>query len=801
MLLHDVRYAFRGLWRNQALALAGIACLALGIGVNTTIFSIIDGVLLKPYPYDDPDRIVVFEMRHASNGSADLSVLDLADLKAAATSVTTVAGSAWLAATLSDGTGEPERLVGAAVSWDLFRLLGAGPILGRDFVAADDVPNAPPVVLIGHSLWTVRYQADPGILGRSIRIDGAPHTVIGVMPPGFAFPEVQRLWVPMQSRHAKSTRDARFVFSFGRLAPGVTRERAESEFQTLGRRLASDYPKTNDGWSVGFRTLRQAFLPDDVPLMLGLMMAGATLVLFIACSNVANLLLTRAMDRRRELAVRVAAGAGRFRIVRQLLTEGVCLALLSVPPGLLLAVVGTRLFATLIPVDTIPYYIQWEVDGRSLGYTVAVAAITALVFGIVPALQTTRHALQENLKETTRGATSSGAWVRNGLVVLQVSLAVVALVGALLFVRSFRNLDTLDVGYRTSNALTLRVSMTGDAYRAPDAKVALMDDILRRIEGLPGVEAAFASDLIPLSGGGVWAEIDVEGRSGETGNRPWVAFAGATPSFHRVLGVRLVRGRDLTPADARQPFAVVNETLARRVWPGQDAIGRRLKVRAGDGQPEWLTVIGVAPDLWLWGAGPEDREPPPWVIAPLLRWATPNPGLTILTADDPSTVMSAARAAVRAADPGLPISGVRTLEDRRRERYWEYALFGWVFGSIGVFAALLAAIGVFGVVASSVAQRTREMGVRMALGAGRADVLRMVLREGLKLVGVGIIAGLVLALAGTPVARQFLYGVTPFDPASFIAVAVFLLAVGLLGSYVPARRATRVDPAIALRQE
>ena len=537
-------------------------------------------------------------------------------------------------------------------------------------------------------------------------------------------------------------------------------------------------------------------------LVLSLMMAGVTLVLFIACSNVANLLLARAAARRRELAVRVALGAGRGRIVRQLLTEAVVLALASVPLGLALAVFGTRLISAQIPVDDLPYYVQWRVDWRSLVYTIAVAVSTALVFGLVPALQTTRRELQESLKEGARGSTGGRALVRNALVIAQVSLALVALVGALLFVRSFRNLDNYELGFRTSSLMTLRFYMTGEGYEPKGAKLRRVEDVIRRVEALPGVQAAFASNLVPIDGGGGGGEIEVEGRTSEQGKRPRISFIGVTPNLHKTLGVTVRRGRDFTEAEswATRPVAVINEAMAKRVWSNEDPIDRRFRLWTQDGSQEWLTVIGVAPDLQLFGIDPANAQAPAAAFAPYGYGETLNTGLTIRVAGDPAAITSAARAALRASDPNIPIYWVRTLEDVRTGEFWQFGLYGWIFGTIGVVGVLLASVGVYGVLAYSVSQRTQEIGVRVALGADRGHVLKLVVGQGLALTGIGVGLGLVLAALGTPLARSLLYNVSPFDPLSFFAVSMFLVGVALVASYVPARRATRVDPVVALRQ-
>ena len=801
-LFQDSRYAVRSLWHSKGFAAVAILCLGLGIGVNTTIFSIIDGILLKPYPFEDPDRILVLGTVKPKDGQEDdLSFPDLRDWQAANTSFSSMGAIAFWSLTVADGAGEPDRYAGARASWNMFRLLGVRPLLGRDFVEADDRRDAPAVVIIGHSLWTTRYRADPQIVGREILVDDKPHTVIGVMPQGFAFPENQRLWTPLEPQVYNNTRDARYLFTFGRLRPDATAAGALADLNTIAARLAREYPATNEGWSARLRTLHQAFVPDEATLVLMLMMAGVTLVLFIACSNVANLLLARAARRRRELAVRVAMGAGRALIVRQLLTESVVLALASVPLGAALAVAGTRLLEAQIPRETVPDYIAWSVDGRSLAYTFAVAVVTALVFGLVPALQTTKRELLESLKDGGRSNTGGRAMMRNTLVVAQVSLALVALVGALLFVRSFRNLDTYQLGFDTASTLTLRFFMAGDQYQPKGAKLRRVEDVLRRVHALPGVQHAFASNLIPISGGGNGGNIEVEGRTNERRDRPSIGYVGVTPDIHRTLGIRVVRGRDLTDADANQPNAVVNETLARRVWPNEDAVGRRFRLWSPDASREWMSVVGVVADTQIFGLDPTDSQIPPAAFVPYAHDETASTGLTIRVDGDAAAIAPAVRSAVRASDPGLPVYVVRTLDEVRGLEFWQYGLYGWIFGTIGAIGLLLASIGVYGMLAYSVSQRTQEIGVRVALGADRRQVLRLVMGQGLALGGTGVLVGLVLASAGTPLARSLLYKVSPFDPVSFVAVSTFLVSVALVASYVPARRATQVDPLVALRDE
>jgi putative ABC transport system permease protein len=803
VLFQDVRYALRNLWHSKGFAAVAILCLGFGIGLNATIFSVIDGVLLKPYPYRDPDRIlVVGEQNQRTDSQAGLSYLDLRDWKEANSVFTTIAGVAGRSLTISDGGGEPERYLGAAISWDLFQLLGTAPVLGRDFASEDDRPGAGPVVMLGFDLWTRRYRADPNVVGQAILINGKPHVVIGVMPAGFAFPFNQRLWIPLSPLQSQDPRSARVLFSFGRLKPGVTVERARQELNAIAGRLATQFADTNEGWTAHLRTLRDAFLPSEVPLVLYLMMAGVTLVLFIACSNVANLLLARATGRRREIAVRTALGAGRGRIIRQLLTESVVLGLISVPLGVALATVGTRLIAAGVPPDQVPYYIRWEVDWRSVLYTIAITATTALLFGLFPALQVSRGNLHETLKEGTRGNSVAKSLLRSTLVILQVAFALVSLVGALLFVRTFVNLGGSDLGFDPAPLMSMRFFLSGDAYEPQDAKLRRVEDIVRRVEALPGVRAAFASNLVPLSNGGGGGTAVIDGRPAQANERAGIAFVGVTPHLVPTLGISTTHGRNFTDAEgwSRTPVALINQTMAKRFWPGGDSVGGRFRL-AEESKPEWFTVIGVTADANVFGIDPSNEEPPAVAYVPYAYQQLLNTGLTIRVDGAPSSITSAVREVIRAADPHLPMFQARTISEARRLSFWQYGLYGWIFGTIGVMGLLLAAIGVYGVLSYSVSQRTQEIGVRVALGAAHIDILRLVVGHGLILAGIGITAGLALSAAAMPLARSLLYKVSPFDPLTFGVVALFLILVAFFASYVPARRATRVDPVGALRGE
>jgi putative ABC transport system permease protein len=801
VLLQDIRYALRNLSRSKGFATVAILCLGFGVGLNATIFSLIDGVLLKPYPYTDPDRIVVVGEQRRSTDEAGLSYLDMRDWKEANSVFTTIAAVSGRSLTIADGSGEPERYLGAGVSWDLFPMLGTHPIRGRDFTPEEDRDGGADVVLLGYDVWMHRYGGSEDIVGRTILVNSKPHVVVGVMPQGFAFPNNQKIWVPLVPLVAKDLRTFRGLFAFGRLKPGVTMDRARQELDAIATRLATQYPTTNEGWVSRLRTLREAFLPREVPLVLALMMAGVTLVLFIACSNVANLLLARAAGRRREISVRAALGAGRGRIIRQLLTESLVLGVMSVPLGILLAVVGTRLIAAGIPPDQVPYYIHWEVDWRAVLYTIVVAAGTAVVFGLFPALQVSRGNLHETLKEGTRGNTVTKSFLRSTLVVAQIAFALVALVGALLFVRTFLNLGAFNVGFDVKPLMSMRFYMPGASYEQPDAKLRRVEDIVRRVEALPAVRAVYASNFVPLSGGGGGGTVIIDGRPVEKGQEIGISVIAVTPHFNSTMGLPIVEGRDFTDAEgwSHSPVAVINQKMKAQFWPNTSPIGGRFRL---DGPNEdWFTVIGVTPDINLYGMEPGNEQAPTVAYVPFAYQQFLNTGLTIRVDGDPASVTSAVRESIRASDPNLPMAQVRTVAESRRLSFWQYGLYGWIFGTTGLIGLLLAAIGVYGVLSYSVSQRAQEIGVRVALGANHGRILRLVVGQGLVLAAIGIVSGAVLAGAAMPAARSLLFKVSPFDPLTFAGVAGFLAVVAFLASYLPARRATRVDPVIVLRGE
>lgn len=802
-LAADLRYSVRSLWSNRSITILAIVCLSLGVGLNATMFSVVDGVLIQGLPFHDADRLtrVWSANLKARAPRAGVSYEDFRDIRDTTRSFEAVNLSQGRSLTIADGGGEPERFPGAAVSWQMFEMLGVHPIMGRAFSAADDVPGAEPVVMLSHAVWTRRYAQAPDIVNRRVLINTKPHTVIGVMPEHFGFPNVQKLWVPIAPIVSASPRNARNSGVYARLRPGVSFEQAQSELDGLASRLASTYPVTNEAWELRSRSLSDDAVPPDVSLVILLMMGGATLVLIIACTNVANLLIARATVRRREIAIRASLGAGKGRIVRQLLTESAVLGVASIPFGLILAHIGTALLSASIPPDNVPFYIQWRVDWRTTSFTIAVAVFTAVLFGLMPALQAASGTLHASLKEGGRGNSGRRSWLRNALVTAEVAMALIALVGAMLFVRSFVNLNKADIGFDPAPLMTMRYFIPEDTYGTDAARPRLVRDIVERVEAIPGVEAAYTSNFIPLDGGGGRGGVTIEGVAVDADRRPAVAFVGVTPRFIETLGGRLVEGRLINDTESWAPtaLALVNETMASTLFPEGRAVGRRFQV-ANQASGAWFTVVGVISDIQHQDVDDGDRHEPAAYV-PYAYAQTLSNGLVIRTAGDPSAVTPAVRAILREADPDIAVAFTRTMEEVRKLTFWQYGLFGSVFSSIGILGLLLASVGVYGVLSYTVSQRRQEIGVMVALGASSRDVLRMIVGQGLRLAALGVVVGLAGAALAGRAAQSLLINVSPFDPVSFAGVAAFLMFVAFIASAIPARRATKVDPIIALRAD
>jgi predicted permease len=804
-LRQDLRFAIRMLAKNPGFTAVAILCIAFGIGTNVTAFSVVSAILLRPYPFADPDRIVqivmVNQRKEVRNGS--VSYLDWMDFRSQVRSLSQVEAYGIRSLVVSGGD-EPERISGVAMSAGLFRLIGETPVLGRNLRDDEDRPGAPPVVLLGHDLWQRRFNGDPQIVGRTVMINATAHTVIGVMRPHFGFPEKQQAWIPLVPEVHKLPRTDRRSSVLARLAPGVSYTTATTEVSAVARRLEALHPDSNQGWGARSRTLREASLGNGETQLVVLTIQGAVIfVLLIACANVANLFLARATTRQREVAVRVAFGAGRGRIVRQLLTESLLVAFAGGALGLLFGQWGIRWMASSIPPEsTPPYWMRFEIDGPVLLYTFVATLLTGVLFGLAPALQAVQQDLHGTLKEGGRGSGGSVRRnrLRSGLVVAEIALALTLLVVTALFMRSFLKLQNGDVGFSTEHLLTMRVFLPGAGYEEEGPKVRRAEDLIRRLEALPDVESVAASSTVALFGGGSEGSLELQSRPFVHGEEPNLDWTGVSPRFFQVLGLPVLRGRPLTEREGmeRSGVGLVNQTFANRFFPGAEVLGQRFRIQE-EAEMGWITIVGVVPDFRIYGA--DSRRRPPVAYLPFPYLAPRAIGLTIRTRQDPAGVTAQVRKEIRAADPELPVYQVFTMEQVRQQNFWEYRFVGGMFTVFGGIALFLAAIGVYGVLSYSVSQRVREIGVRMALGAKRRDVLRLVVGQGLSLALAGVGIGLVLALGGGRVVASILFDVSPSDPVSFVTIAILLTAVASFASFLPANRATEVDPLEALRNE
>lgn len=806
-MLKDIRYGIRSLLKRPGLTAVALITLGLGIGVNTAIFSAVDSVLLRPLPLKDPARLVAVWEHTPSLGIVQnqMSPANYFDLRNQ-NQVFEDAGAFTEFSLNLTGEGEPERLDGQMVTASVFPLLGVSPALGRTFAADEDQVGKEHVVVLSDALWRRRFNRDLGIINRQITMNTESFTVVGVMPPSFFFPEREaELWIPwaMEPEQA-SGRGDHYLRVIARLKSGITIEHANAEVESFAARLAAEYPRTNEGLGILVRSFHQDYV-GDLRLPILILFGAVGVVLLIVCANVANLLLAQATTRRREIAIRMAVGAGRWTIARQFLVESLLLAVGGGLLGVLGAIWGVEALSKLLP-ESLAKLQAITIDTRVLLFTLAVIVITAIAFGVGPALHATRANPGDSLSETGRDLAGgrSGRHVRRLLVVSEVALAVVLLVGAGLLIRSFQRLRQVDLGFKTDNLLTMRMVLPLPKYQKAEARNAFYGELFRRVGEIPGVESAGMISFLPLSTSGMKFSFSVEGRANPGDmNLPFALYRAVSPDYLHAMGIPLQRGRFFDTHDVPEslPVVVVNRRLAEHFWPGEEATGKRVKVGPVDSPNPWATVIGVVGDVRQAGLyGDQQFE----MYAPYAQerrsWLAPR-DLVVRTNRDASSLAGAVRQAVWAVDKDQPVSDVRTMDQVfaaaiSRERF-QMLLLG-LFASL---ALVLACVGLYGVISYAVAQRTHEIGVRMALGAQRGDVLRLVIRQGMVLTFAGLLLGTIGALAATRVMTELLYGVTATDAVTFISVGGLLVLVAFLACFIPARRATKVDPLVALRYE
>jgi putative ABC transport system permease protein len=802
--VRDVRFAWRSLRRQPGFLAAILLTLGIGIGSSTAIFTVFRATLLRPLPYHEPERLLsLWETGPAlAGGRSEASYPDFLDLTAANRSLSGLEGYDVANVTVSQA-GAPRRAQAARITPGFFALLGVSPVTGRFFLSEENVPNGPAVVVVSEATWRRDLGADPSVLLRTLDIDGRPHRIVGIVPAEFQFSPAgePELWLPLdRSAQTRAERFNHWLRPIGRLRPGISIEAARADLSALMARLAAQYPETNKGRDVLAIPLREEVVGDIRPIVLALF-GAVGLVLLIACANIAGLLVARALTRRREILVRVALGAGRARLVRQLLAESLLIALVGGLAGAALAPVGVRYLVGNFPggvASHLPYLRDLRVDGIVMAFAAGIATLTGIGFGLVPALQVARS----SNAELVRGERVVGGRgrLRDVLVVGEIALTLVLLVAAGLLGRSLQSLLSTDLGFRPERVLTMRVALAGPAYQTEVSQQRFFESLLERVRDVPGVVRLGAVSNLPLNGGGT-NTLRVEGQpEPDQAHRPEATMRGVAGDYFEAMGIRLVAGRPFTGRDdsAAAKVVILSESLARRLLPGGRVLGERLRFYAFP-EEAW-TIVGVVGDV---KTGNLDAEPPPTVYYSHLQAGENRLSLAIRTAVDPGSLVAAVRALVHELDPAVPVYAVGTMDDQIADSpavfARRYPLI--LISAFAVAALLLAVVGIYGVINHSVTQRTREMGIRMALGARGSDLVRGVLGHGLALASVGIVLGTGAALAASRVLARLLYGVSPSDPLTYAGVVVLLAAVAVAASWLPARRATRIDPLTALRAD
>jgi putative ABC transport system permease protein len=803
-LLQDIRYSVRTLLKSPGFAAVAVIALALGIGANSAIFSAVNAVLLRPLPYKDASRLVMIWQDHRARGGPERewaspsNFYDWRDHNQVFDHVAALVG--W-GPTLT-GQGEPEDLVGAAVSDDTFSMLGVQPSLGRTFRPDEDQPGAEKVVVLSDKLWRRRFGADESLIGKPIILGGDSYTVVGVMPAKFKFPIIgdAELWRTLRPALGKGCgRGCVVLRVIAQLKPGVTIEDARLDMNALASNLAQQYPEADSGIGITLVGLQEQIVGDTKPVLLVLLGAVA-FVLLIACANVANLLLARASSREKEIAIRTALGARRLRLIRQLLTESLLLALIGSSVGLLLAVWMVDLLVAFSPPGA-PRVDEIKIDGSVLLFTFGVAVLTGLLFGLIPAVRSSKPDLNQSLKEGKGSGTSaSRRSVRSALVVAEVALALMLLIGAGLLMKSFVNLIRVDPGFNAGNVIVASVGLPRTRYPEPNRIITFYDTLLERIKSLPGVQAAGAVSSLPLGGGGTDQDFRIEGLpEPKPGEEPVAWYSSVTPDYFQTLGVKLIKGRLFTEDDraGAPPVVVISESMSKRYFSGEEPLGKRIGTGGGD-KIVWHEIVGVTADVKHFGLGVEAR---PSMYLPLAQAPARGMAVAVRTTSDATSIAAVLRSEVAAIDKDLAVSSVRSMQDIVGESVAEPRLTVWLLGIFAAVAMLLSAIGIYGVMSYSVTQRTREIGLRMALGAQASDVLRLVVRQALLLAFVGVAIGLIGAFALTRFMSTLLFEVSASDPATYFVISIILTGVALVASALPARRAIGVDPMVALRYE
>jgi putative ABC transport system permease protein len=809
-LLQDMRYGLRMLRKSPGFTVVALLTLALGIGANTAIFSVVYGVLLRPLPYQDPSRLIVLHETTPRVGTVSVSYANFLDWRAqsrAFSKMAAVSSVAFNLAGLGSGLDQPENISGAAVSSDFLPMLGVRPMLGRNFDATQDQAGTASVALLSYQLWQSHFGGALNVLGGTVALDGRSFTIIGVLPPDFRWTEqidlLEPIGVKANDPDFNDRGDRGDMVVLGRLAPGISFAQARAEMEGIAARLAQAYPGANDQFGVELQPIRDVFVSDLRPAVL-VLFGAAVFVLLIACANVANLFLMRGASRTKEIALRIAMGASRNRIIYQILVESFVLASLGGLLSLALAFAGIRGMARLIPVSMLAGA-SVNLNGPVLLFAAGVVVLCTFVFGLAPASHSTRPDVQSELKESGRAMSASVGQgrMRRALAIAEVSLALILLVGAGLMMKSLYRLLSVDPGIRPDRVLTMNMSLRTAQYGKDPARINFWQRVLASVSELPGVEAAALGTNVPLADDHSRTDITLEGMAlPKPGSFPHPDTHSVSPAYASTLGIPLLRGREFTDADTETApqVAMINTTLAQQFFGHEDPIGKRLMFGhpSANHPPKWIIIVGVAGDTKLYGlANPARLE----VYVPFRQSASSHMTLVVKSGTEPAALTSAIRYAIASIDKEQPIFGIATMQQLVNDSVSTRRITLILLGVFGALALVLGAIGIYGVIAYSVAQRTHEIGIRMALGARRGDVVRMILAQGAKIASAGVVIGVIASFGLTRLMANLLFSVSPADPATFAAVAVVLLLVALLASYVPARRTLRVDPMIALRHE
>lgn len=813
-MLRDLRFAIHLLLKDRWYTAVAVIALALGIGLNATVFTLVNAVLIRGLPFKDSASLYMLgSQKQGEARRSGVSFADLEDWRAQGRTFTGLAAFNSNSVNLSDDSTAPQQARSAMLSANAFALLDQPPLLGRAFAPGDDKKGAEPVVIISHSLWTTRYTGNPAVLGRFIRLDGKPFTIVGVMPDGMKFPTNTDVWTPLVPTTEQEARSSRFFGVFGRLRRDATRRQAATEMNGIAARLATAYPGTNKDYpTVVIETFNERFNGGPIRAVFLAMMGAVGFVLVIACANVANLLLSRSAHRSREIAVRIALGATRWRVIRQLLIESIVLGFMGGAIGLLLAVVGVRMFDAAVADSGKPYWIVFSIDYVVFGYLAAICVVTGVLFGLAPALQVSKTNVNEILKEGGRGNAGGrrARWLTGTMVVLELALTLVLLVGAGLMVRSFLKLYRMDIGIKTEHLMAMEMRLPDGKYPSPDTRRAFYDRLAPRLAALPGVDSVSLTTSVPPFGSNR-RDVEIEGRPVRKPEEKaaTVGVVTISPRFFDTVGVQLRRGRAFGDNDGAPgaESVIINDTFASQFFATEDPIGRRIRF-ASPGQepgkpappvPAWLTVVGISPSIRH--SQPQDAEPPAVLYVPYRQ--NPPGGLSLLVRSrlEAGVVMTAVRREVQSVDPDQPVFTIQTMEQMIAQQTWPYRVFGSLFAIFAVIALVMSAVGLYAVMAYSVTQRTTEIGVRMALGADARQVLWLILKRGLWQLGIGLSIGLTGAFFLSKVLATLLVQVTPTDPATFGTITALLAVVAIAACLIPARRATRVDPLVALRAE